>query len=58
MTPALPATPLRRRFHIALALLDWGACADSANCPADLDYDGNVGAGDIALFLLLFGDPV
>jgi hypothetical protein len=43
---------------IALALLDWGACADAANCPADLDYDGNVGAGDIALFLLLFGDPV
>ncbi|MCE2875920.1 MAG: agmatine deiminase family protein, partial [Planctomycetaceae bacterium] len=43
---------------IALALLDWGACADTANCPADLDYDGNVGAGDIALFLLLFGDPV
>ena len=43
---------------IALALLDWGVCADAADCPADLDYDGNVGAGDIALFLLLFGDPV
>ena len=43
---------------IALALLDWGPCANVADCPADLDYDGTVGAGDIALFLLMFGDAV
>ena len=41
-----------------MLLLDAGPCADASNCPADLDYDGNVGASDISLMLLSFGDPV
>ena len=43
---------------ISIALLEWGPCADTANCPADLDYDGSVSAGDISLLLLIFGDTV
>jgi hypothetical protein len=28
------------------------------DCPGDLDFDGSVGASDISLLLLSFGDPV
>jgi hypothetical protein len=37
---------------VALALLDYGPCVP---CAADLDGDGDVNNGDIALMLLDFG---
>ena len=37
---------------VALALLDFGACA---GCAADLDGSGAVDFGDVALMLLDFG---
>jgi hypothetical protein len=43
---------------IAIVLLDWGTCANPADCLSDVDYDGSVGAGDLALLLLMFGDAV